>query len=405
MEADLFKSIAARVRAAVDRERLVETAVALVEVPSPTLQAKAAADRLAEVLSQAGFAVERPVANWPEAPAVAVRFETGRPGRALQFDGHLDTVHLPFVPPRVERGVLYGSGCADMKGGIASFVEALRVLRDLELLPGGGVLLTAHDHHEGPWGDKRQLLGLIEAGYAGDAVLLPEYLADRLPVAGRGLAIFEVAVCREGEPVHEVLRPADCPDVLGTGADLVCRLREWNGRLGTTADPHAGAESVFVGQIASGEVYNQVPTECRIQGTRRWVRPGGIEEVEAEFRRFVASAASGSGASVSVDFSVQGDAFRLAPEEPVVSAFQAAHAAVAGAPLPPGGKPFLDDGNLFAARAGIPALTHGPDGKGAHTTEEQVAVDELVRVAEVYALTAVGFCGGERTGKAPGNEE
>jgi acetylornithine deacetylase/succinyl-diaminopimelate desuccinylase-like protein len=58
-----------------------------------------------------------------------------------------------------------------------------------------------------------------------------------------------------------------------------------------------------------------------------------------------------------------------------------------------GGKPFVDDGNRYAAEAGIPALTHGPDAKGAHTTEEWVAVDELVRVATVYALTAVGYCG------------
>ena len=63
-----------------------------------------------------------------------------------------------------------------------------------------------------------------------------------------------------------------------------------------------------------------------------------------------------------------------------------------GAPLPPGGKPFVDDGNTYAPRAGIPALTHGPDAKGAHTTNEEVPVSELVRVAKVYALTAIGYC-------------
>ena len=118
----------------IDEQRLVDTAVALIEVPSPTLSAGAVADRLDEILVEEGFAVERPETDWPEAPAVVARLESGRPGQTLQFDGHLDTVHLPFVPPRVEDGQLYGSGSSDMKGGIAAFVEALRVLRDTEAL-------------------------------------------------------------------------------------------------------------------------------------------------------------------------------------------------------------------------------------------------------------------------------
>ena len=54
-------------------------------------------------------------------------------------------------------------------------------------------------------------------------MLVPEYLADRLPGAGRGMAIFEVRLTRSGEPVHEVLRPEGLLDVLGAGAELVCR--------------------------------------------------------------------------------------------------------------------------------------------------------------------------------------
>ena len=106
-----------KVRSAVKRDRLVETAIALVEVPSPTRSAGAVADRLAEILAGDGFAVERPVADWPDAPAVVTRVDSGKSGPVLQFDGHLDTVHLPFVPPRHENGCLYGSGASDMKGG------------------------------------------------------------------------------------------------------------------------------------------------------------------------------------------------------------------------------------------------------------------------------------------------
>ena len=50
--------------------------------------------------------------------------------------------------------------------------------------------------------------------------------------------------------------------------------------------------------------------------------------------------------------------------------------------------------NRYAFQAGIPALTHGPAATGAHTAAEQVPVAELLRVARVYALTALAYCTG-----------
>ena len=113
-----------------------------------------------------------------------------------------------------------------MKGGIAAAVEAMRMLRDTDLLPGGSVRLTAHDLHEMPWGDGSQLNGLIQSGYVGDGVLLPEYLSDCLPIAGRGLAILKIKIRCEGEPVHEVLGGIDQPNVIHAGADIVRRSEE-----------------------------------------------------------------------------------------------------------------------------------------------------------------------------------
>lgn len=379
---------------AINRERLVETAVALISVPSPTLSAGEVSNRLAHILETDGFVVDRPAANWPEAPAVVTRLDGQTDGRVLQFDGHLDTVHLPFVPPSVVDGILRGSGASDMKGGVAACVEALRVLRETNTLKKGSVLLTAHDHHEGPWGDKRQVTGLIDAGYVGDAVLFPEYLSDRLPLAGRGMAIFEVVVTRDGEAVHEVLRPDGLPDVLGTGAALVGKLQKWGEELAKRTAPYAGADSVFIGQIESGEIYNQSPIVCRLRGTRRWVKPGTTDAVLAEFADFLATVAQETGTKIDVTWEVQADAFTVSETDDSVVAFQSAYQSVTGDVLPFGGKPFVDDGNRYAALAGVPVLTHGPNARGAHTTEEWVPVDELVRVAQVYALMAVDYCAG-----------
>jgi succinyl-diaminopimelate desuccinylase len=380
-------------RSAVDPRRLLDTAVRLVGVPSPTGEAGAALDCLADVLSSDGFVVERPPAGHAKAPAVVVRLSTERPGRTLQFNGHLDVVHLPFVPPAVADGRLTGSGACDMKGGTAAAVEALRALRDTGALPGGSVLLSAHDLHEAPWGFGEQVDELIRAGVVGDGVLLPEPLCDYLPVVGRGAATWKVTVRREGPPVHEVMRPPGEPSVIAAGAELVVRLGRLGEALASRSDPRAGAESVFVGQIHAGEIYNQYPQECRLEGTRRWLPGVARAEVEREFRALLEDLARDTRTQVSAEFRFIRDAFHLSESDPLVGAFQAAYRAIGGAPLPAGPKPFVDDGNSFCGLRGIAAITHGPRAGGQHTVREWVEVDDLARVAWLYALTAVLYCG------------
>lgn len=381
-----------RIIRAVQPQRLTDMAVKLVEVPSPTGQGGAVADLLARLLSEEGFAVERPEAGWPQAPAVAVRLRGARPGRTLQFNGHLDTVHLPFVPPRIENGVLHGSGASDMKGGLAAACEALCALRDSRALEAGSVLLTAHDLHEFPWGNGTQVDRLIEAGYLGDAVLLPEYVHDRLPVAGRGLAVLEARVSRPGEPVHEVLGGIDQPNVIATGAELVRELVALDQHLAHDSHPKAGRASVFIGQVSSGEIYNQSPVEFRLSGTRRWLPGASWRQAESEYRQILDWIAKRSGLQVSGEFIFVRDAFEIEPRQPIVEAFQSAHEAVAGFRLPLGPKPFVDDGNTFVTVGKRPAITHGPDATGAHTVHESVPLAELERVARVYAMTAATFC-------------
>jgi acetylornithine deacetylase/succinyl-diaminopimelate desuccinylase-like protein len=302
----------------------------------------------------------------------------------------MDTVHLPFVPPQVADGRLTGSGSSDMKAGVAAAVEALRVLRDTGALAGGGILLTAHDLHETPWGDGRQLNRMIQEGLVGDAVLLPEYLNECLPIIGRGGLTWKVAIRRKGSPVHEVFRPAE-PSVIAAGAELIARLNRLDDKVAARKHPLGGRDSVFIGQIHSGEIFNQYPQECRLEGTRRWLPGTKAAAVEAELRGLFDELARDTGTTVAVELCLMRDAFEL-PSGPFMAAFQGAYQATAGQPLPIGAKPFCDDGNSFWALAQAPAITHGPRAGGAHTLNEWVDIEDLARVAHVYALTAAAFC-------------
>src|SRR5262249_56780636 len=242
------------IRSQVRRDRLLDTATRLVAVPSPTGNAGAVLDMLAELLRADGFTVQREAARHAAAPAVLVRLDSGQGGKCLQFNGHLDVVHLPFVSPRVEGNLLRGSGSCDMKGGTAAAIEALHALRDGKFLERGSILFVAHDLHEAPWGLGQQLDNLIRRGIHGDAVLIPEPLNTNLPVIGRGCATWKVFLRRGGPPVHEVMRPADEPSVIAAAADLVGALGDLNGRIALGVDSPAGKPSVFIGQIHAGEI-------------------------------------------------------------------------------------------------------------------------------------------------------
>ena len=91
---------------------------------------------------------------------------------------------------------------------------------------------------------------------------------------------------------------------------------------------------------------------------------------------------------ISCDWFFIRDAFQLDVADPFVSIFRTTYEAVSGRRLPEGPKPFVDDGNSFWAIKKIPAITHGPRAGGQHTVAEWVEIDDLVRVAIVYAATA-----------------
>ncbi len=221
-----------------------------------------------------------------------------------------------------------------MKAGIAAAVEALRLLRDAGTLSAGSVLLTAHDLHEAPWGDGRQLDRMIRDGHHGDAVLLPEPLRDVLPIAGRGSATWKVVIRRDGPPVHEVMRPAIEPSVIAAAAELVARLGRLDDELRDPTHPVCGPASVFIGQIHAGEIYNQYPQEAWLEGTRRWLPGTDPDAVARDFRARLDRLAADTGTAVDLRWMLIRDAFAIDPDDRLVEAFQGCYRAISGSPCP-----------------------------------------------------------------------
>jgi succinyl-diaminopimelate desuccinylase len=120
----------------IKKKELVELTKQLVQIPTenPPGNEKQAVLFLKPILSRTGFKVKillSPKGRWN----IVAERKWGKGGRRLIFNGHLDVVPAgnPFqwkYPPfqgKLKMGRIYGRGTSDMKGGIASFLQAAQI--------------------------------------------------------------------------------------------------------------------------------------------------------------------------------------------------------------------------------------------------------------------------------------
>jgi acetylornithine deacetylase/succinyl-diaminopimelate desuccinylase-like protein len=249
--------------------------------------------------------------------------------------------------------------------------------------------------HEAPWAVGETLRQLIDAGHVGDAAICVEGKNDELPVAGKGLGIFEIVVGREGDAVHELAASPELPHPILVGHAVLRAMLDANARFAETSLPYGlGSESYFIGQFESGDFYNRVPVECRIVGTRRYAPLQSFAAVDAELHSLVRGISHEAGATADVKFWRQRDGFVLNPETPVARALRESYALVHGKPLPLAGMQYVADSSIFIREAGVPALQFGTGLGRAHADHEWVELQDVVDLAHVLLTTASLFLGG-----------
>jgi len=378
-----------------DPDRLRDLTLALVKIPSPTGDCAAVAECYAQVLRDVGLDVEIDICDqYPQSPNVIARLRGAEPGRTLQFNGHLDTIHTPHASPCYQDGRIYGRGATDMKSGLATVAEVVRVIKESGVRLRGDILITAHGMHEAPWGLGETLRFLIRKGQVGDAVICVEGEPGHLFVIGKGLSVFEVDIHREGEVIHEIVATKDLPHPITVGHQLVQAMLDRNAKFARTRLPYdMGAETYFIGIFKSGDLYNRVPTHCYIVGTRRYAPHRTFAEVEAEFRGMTTQIATETGAQIDVKIWKQRDGFEIDPESPISAALKAAYASVYGKPIHLAGQKFVADSSIFIHEAGVPALQYGPGLTRAHADVEWVDLKDVVDTTKVHLMSALNYLG------------
>jgi acetylornithine deacetylase/succinyl-diaminopimelate desuccinylase-like protein len=282
-----------------------------------------------------------------------------------------------------------------MKGAMAAVVEAVGALREAGVQLQGELVVAAHSLHEAPVGHMEGLRRLVASGVLGDAALVAESFPTQHQIlAGKGQAIFTITIRRSGESVHENYALAGTINPIDVAVELASRLRAHHHALVASGEiPLLGPETLFLGEIHSGDFYNRVPTEARISGIRRFGPQRTWADIEAEFAALLAPEAQQAGITVTLELGGNGLGYRIADDAPIVQALAIAHQNVTGQELPVAGTKSVTDANIIVREGHIPALCYGPNGTTAHADQEWVAIADLERAAHVFAHLVLAYPG------------
>jgi glutamate carboxypeptidase len=307
---------------------------------------------------------------------------TVRPTAPMQllFTGHMDTVFGPdhaFQQTRwLEDGVLNGPGVADMKGGLAVMLAALKAVETSLIADRFGYEVVINSDEEVGSPASALLLAQSAGGKRAALTYEPAALPDGT-LAGARPGSGNFAIVLRGRSAHAGRNPEDGRNALLAAADLALRLDGLK-RNGLTVNPS---------RIEGGSPSNVIPDFALLRVNLRPRTP----EIEAEAKREIDAAVAAVAAERDVQIELSGGFGR--PPKPLTPEAEALFNVVrqAGADLgqsigwqPSGG---VCDGNNIAA-CGVPVVdTMGVRGGKIHSMEEFLIVESLSERAALSALT------------------
>jgi glutamate carboxypeptidase len=291
--------------------------------------------------------------------------------------GHSDTVWplgtLASMPFRRKHGRLWGPGVLDMKAGIAMFLYARRILRDLDVPVARKVVMQINSDEEVGSESSRALTEKNAKRSQAVLVLEPANgLEGKLKTARKGVGDYTVTV--RGKATHSGL------DFAG-GASAVLELARQIEKIAKFTDLRRGI-TVNPGVISGGTRVNVVAAEARVEVDMRILR---LKDAAALDRRFHALRPVDKRCSIEVTGGLNRPPLERSPA--IVQLFHRARtlAREMGVALDESTVGGGSDGN-FTAALGIPTLDGlGAVGEGAHALNESILVD---RIADRTALLA-----------------
>lgn len=358
---------------AIDPTRLRRTLMEMLEIYSPAGKEEDVQLYLEDLLTQAGFAVERQIV---EEDRYNLRVTMGPAPPRLYLVGHVDTVtawDLEEFGPREEEGIIYGLGSADMKGGCAAMVEAFLALATLpeEQRPPVGLLLVVGEEENGDGS------AAFLAGETPPWVVIGE--PTSLAACFNHYGYLEAGLMTRGRRTHSSL-----PELGHNAVESMLRVLLLLGRH-PLFDRETPELVYSIRELSSSRAGFVVPDRCEA-----WIDLHLTPETDPAMVRqametqIEVAAAAIDNLDLEMTFTFDSRGYRLDSDNWLATELAELYPRL-GLPLKFDAFRSHSDGNLFF-EAGVQPLILGPGSlETAHTSDEQTIFSEVVAAARIYA--------------------
>ncbi|THG30648.1 M20/M25/M40 family metallo-hydrolase [Naasia lichenicola] len=317
----------------------------------------------------------------------------------LLLNGHIDVVPAtdsilwrtaPFEPDRRD-GRMYGRGTADMKGGFAIGMLALRALKDvapdLFSIRRLGFLAVIEEECTG----NGALNAASEHGVLADEVVLLEPTDLGLMLGGVGVLWLEVEVTGHASHAESADSTSNAIDL---GMRLVAALRAWSADL-SIAEPDPALPdtdhpyNLNLGRITAGDWNSSAPSRATLGLRMGFPRSWDPARAERELRAFIQKVTD-EDSDFPAQPVVRASGFRasgylLDEEDPLVRDLRAAHLDAHGDEPRLFSLGSTTDARTYINHFGTPAVCFGAIAHDMHGVDESVELQSIVDGARTLA--------------------
>ncbi|GAB4123400.1 MAG: M20 family metallopeptidase [Roseiflexaceae bacterium] len=327
-------------------------------------------------------------------------------GPLLLFEGHTDVVtpgdraqwrYDPFGAEVVD-GRMYGRGSADMKGGLAAMIYALRALQLAGAPFCGRIRLLIPVDEEG------LMIGIkhmVAAGHANGAIgaIICEPEEREICLASKGA--LRLRLISYGRIAHGAM-PEEGVNALTGLVRLLALLLDLEAELQAAHGSHPLLGKFYLSPTIaraplSGDTsqLNCLPDQADAFLDIRTIPAIAHSWLITQIRERMAQVqASHPQARFEVEVIDDRPAVEIAAEHPIVQALVAAHQQIYRQEPPWGGVPGSTDGTIIARDAGVPVVVYGPGHKRIpHQPNEFVELAEVEQATRVYIEVVLRILG------------